>query len=280
MIKDTIVKDRIEGKIIHRCRDEYGELIISEANGVRALYTGNGVMQSCLRLDQPYRLLTEYSQAMMTSLVFRRRPNSILLIGLGGGSIVNFLLKTCPGSSIDVAEISGQVIRLSHKYFFVPERDPNVAVFHCPGQVFVRQQAETGKRYDLVLVDAFDESGPAAGLFCREFMERCRTLLNENAVIAINLWNRLNDDFPVMHGLVDSAMGGNTLKLLLSEVHGNAILFAFQDRAMFSDLAVYRPEARRLQLESDINFPRFLKYLYWQNFGTEGFDDTYAIRRS
>jgi spermidine synthase len=234
-------------------------------------------MQSCLNLDQPYLLLTEYSKAMMSTLVFGRRPESVLLVGLGGGSLVHFLLQACPDSSLDVVEVSGEVIKLARDYFFLPQENARFRVFHAAGQDFVQQMAGIDRRYDLILIDAFDESGPAAILTGKEFLTACRGRLKPDGIFAMNLWNRLQDNFPVMFGTIKTAFDGHALRLLLGEVHENAIVLGFGNPSLFRDLAIYRPEARRLQREWGINFPRFLKHLYWQNFGTAEIEDSYRL---
>lgn len=267
----------IQGNIICRLRDQFGEISIADHNGIRSLYFGDGVMQSCLNLDQPHVLLTEYSRAMMTALVFRPRPGSILLIGLGGGSLVHFLLQACPDSSLDVVEVSEEVISLAREYFLLPEEHKQLRILHATGQDFLRRPAETDRRYDLILVDAFDEAGPAAVLTGREFLSACRGRLKPDGVFAMNLWNRLQDNFPLMLGTIRAAFNGHALKLLLGEVHDNAIVLGFENPELFRDIAPYRPEAKRLQREWGIDFPRFLKNLYRQNFGTAAIDDSYRI---
>jgi len=267
----------IRGNIVCHRRDQFGEISIADYNGIRSLYFGDGVMQSCLNLDQPHVLLTEYSKAMMTALVFRRRPESVLLIGLGGGSLVHFLLQACPDCSIDVVEVSGEVISLAREYFFLPKENKQLRVFHTAGQDFIRQQAGIDQRYDLILIDAFDESGPAAVLTGRKFLSDCRSRLKADGVFAMNLWNRLQDNFPVMLETIRTAFAGHALKLLLGEVHENAIVLGFENPALFRDMAIYRPEALKMQKEWGINFPGFLKHLYRQNFGTAAIDDTYRI---
>ncbi len=93
-------------------------------------------------------------------------------------------------------------------------------------------------------------------------------------MIIFNLWNRLNDNFSSMYETIRTAFGGTSLKLLLSEVNGNAIFIAFQNASMFHNLAEYRPAARRLQEDWNINFPKFLNHLYWRNFSTAPVNDT------
>lgn len=267
----------IQGNIVCHRRDQFGEISIADHNGIRSLYFGSGVMQSCLNLDQPHLLLTEYSKAMMSTLLFRCRPESILLIGLGGGSLVHFLLQACPDSSVDVVEVSGEVISLAREYFFLPEDNKLLRIFHAAGQDFIQQQAEIDRRYDLILIDAFDESGPAAILTGRKFLSACRGRLKADGILAMNLWNRLQDNFPVMFETIKTVFDGHALRLLLGEVHGNAVVLGFENPALFCDMAIYRPDAKRLQREWGIDFPGFLKHLYRQNFGITEIEDSYRI---
>ncbi len=218
-----------------------------------------------MRLDRPDTLLMEYCQAMMSALVFGSTPKSVLLIGLGGGSLVNFLLRSCPDASIDAVEISEQIISLAHDYFFLPKQNSNLTIFNASGQDFVRQQAECGRFYDLILVDAFDEDGPASQIIEEEFLGACRERLNQNGILVVNLWTGREEKFSALYATVKAAFAGNTIKLILSESDGNAVVFAFQNPSMCRDLSAYRQEARRLQMKWGINFPKFFKLLHRQN---------------
>lgn len=274
---------QIEGTIVYQGRaaaeagetEESGKITIADHDGLRRLYFGDGVMQSCMRLDKPWALQMDYCQAMMFALVFNSRPASILMIGLGGGSLVKFLVRACPDSSLDLVEISGQVIEAAYEYFYLPKHNPQVKIFHAAGQDFLKQPPEAEQKYDLILIDVFNENGPATFLQGDEFLLLCRKQLAKDGLIVFNLWNRLKDNFSSMYETIRTAFGGSALKLLLSEVHGNAIVIAFQNASMFRNLAGYRPEARRLQQDWDINFPKYLNHLYWQNFSTIPVDDTY-----
>ncbi len=261
-------KKKIYGKVICRRSDSLGEIRIADAAGIRSLSFGDAIIQSRIRLNQPDTLLMEYCQAMMSALVFGSTPKSVLLIGLGGGSLVNFLLRTCPAASIDVVEISDQIISLAHDYFFVPRQNTHLTIINAAGQDFIKQQGECGQRYDLILVDAFDEDGPVSQMIEAEFLGACRRRLNENGILVANSWTGQGDNFHAHHVAVKESFADNTLKLMLSEPNGNAIVFAFQNPSMCRDLSVYRQEARRLQLEWGINFPKFFKLLYQQNFRT------------
>ena len=258
---------KIKGNILRHCRDEYGEIFVADNNGTRSLYFGDGILQSSIRLDQPGFILEDYNQSIMSCLLFHREPRSVLLIGLGGCSLLHFLLRAFPDCSVDVVEIRRQVIELAYEYFLLPRWNPHLKIFHAAGQDFIRRQAEEDANYDLIIVDAFDDGGPAAALSGKPFLNACMQRLKEDGICVMNLWHRPKDDFSGLYTAFQEAFGGNTLKLVPDEKCWNAIVFGFAGSTVSRDFAAHRQKAKRLEQLYDINFARYLKYICWQNFG-------------
>ncbi len=256
-------RDMIVGTVIQRTSDSFGDIVVAEHNGVRSLYFGDGELQSSILIDKPEALITDYSQAMMCALLFCDTPESILLIGLGGCSLVNFLLGAVPRCSVDVVEIREKVIDLACKFFLPAGGNERLRIVHGAGEDFIRQRDCSS--YDLILVDAFDEDGPAGPLLEETFLTVCRRRLRRGGIFVINVWNRPRDNFPAFLARVTTVFGGNTLKLLLAEAYRNAIVFGFDDPAMPGNLPGYRDAAKRLQKEHRISLPMYLRLLYWQN---------------
>ncbi len=257
-------EENIKGTIVCRLRDTYGEVIVADDGNVRSLYFGDGILQSCIRLDRPDMLIEDYSQTMMSALLFMNDPGSVLVIGLGGCSLVNFLLKAFPQCAIDIVEIRRTVIDLARRFFILPGEHACLRIFHDAGQDFMCRCKDSGG-YDLILIDAFDEDGPAAPLLKKDFIAACRARLNRSGVFVMNVWNRPSDNFPALYASVRKIFEGHTLKLPLGEAYQNALIFGFGDTLTNVKLLEYRSVAERLQREHRINFPKFLRYLHWQN---------------
>jgi len=257
---------KIKGAIVCHRRDEYGEIIVAEEGAKRSLYFGEGILQSSLRLDQPGRLLEGYNQAMISSLIFKHDPRSVLLVGLGGCSLVHFMLRAFPDCAVDVVEIRQQVIELAYDFFLLPKKNDNLRIFHAAGQDFIVQQEKGCRNYELIIVDAFDNDGPAADLSEKTFLNACRQRLKDDGICSFNLWSRPKDNFPSLYAAIQKSFEGNTLKLLPDEVSWNAIVFGFIRPLLSQDMAGYRQMARTLEEEYDINFTKYLSYLCWQNF--------------
>ncbi len=256
---------KIDGTIVLHCRDDFGEIIVADDGVIRSLYFED-VLQSCIRLDRPACLVHEYNQAMMGALIFREDPRSILLVGLGGCSLANFLMTAFPSCAVDIVEIRQKVIELARGHFFLRTEDANLRIFNAPGQDFVRQNREGFATYDMILVDAFDEGGPAVSLLDNDFLAACRGRLDKGGVFAINLWRRPKDNFPAVYATIREVFGNNAMKLDVSELCWNTIVFGFTGPATVADLNALKPMARKLQQKYCINFPKYLRSLCWQNF--------------
>src|SRR5260370_31251077 len=72
----------------------------------------DGSTQSEMRLDDPVALVSEYTRKMMGFLLFRARPRRILMIGLGGGSLVQYWHTHLPTTHITPVEFDAQMIAL------------------------------------------------------------------------------------------------------------------------------------------------------------------------
>jgi spermidine synthase len=261
-----MVDGRIKGTVIHRRRDEFGEIIIAEEGNRRTLYLDEGIAQSTIQTDRPDLLLEDYNEAMMSALIFNCKPASILLIGLGGCSLVHFMLKAFPDCALDIVEIRRQVIDLSREFFYLPAERANLRLFCAEGGDFIAHRRADSCNYDMIIVDAFDENGPAASLLDKNFLSSCRMQLNKNGVFVINLWNSPEYNFLSRYKSIQGAFDNNTLKLLLSESYRNAVAFGFENPVAHHHLLNYRCRAADLQSKHGINFLLYLKYLYWQNF--------------
>jgi spermidine synthase len=250
-------------RIIHRGSRDSG-ITVTDEGCRRNLYLDGDTLQSSMLLDDPDRLDLEYSQAMMCSLLFQPAPRKILLVGLGGGSLVKFLLAFFPETRIDVAEINPEVVKVARQYFMLPQSE-RLLITPAPGEVFVADRLAAKERYDLLLLDAFDDDGPARALLDEQFLRNCRELLSADGIFAMNLWNRPGDNFPAIYDSLATLFGKGTQKLLLTEANTNAIVFGLSKPVQGRKLMKLKPAARELSRRTGINFVRMLRQLYWQN---------------
>jgi len=248
-----------EGTVIHRSSDRYGDLVVADGAMTRTLYFGKGTKQSSMFLDDPSVPAMHYMRGMMTALVFNRRPERSLFIGLGGGGTVKFFRRACPDCFIEAVEIRAEVIRLAHEYFALPEDQPRTRIVHGDGREYVLQRhLEGGGPYDHIFVDAFDDRGPAAAVTGRDFLTACRHLLGERGLLVFDLWTHAGAGYERHRDLIADVFEGAVMELALGSAEGNALVFAFSDPRTMDRSEKRRKVAADLQSEFSINFTKLL----------------------
>jgi spermidine synthase len=160
---------------------------ISEEAGVRYLHFGSEWVQGAMRIARPWNLELEYTREMMATLLLRddaRWPRKVLLIGLGAASLTKFLYRHYPLAHLTVVEIEPAVIAAARQFFRLPEDPRRIDIVTGDGVEYV---LGTAKRFDLVLVDGYDEHARSGALETLRFYQACRACLGSSGIIAINL---------------------------------------------------------------------------------------------
>jgi spermidine synthase len=178
-------------QVIHQERSQYRNIIVTQDRGERCLaFVGAGRQgrESCMLLAQPDKLVFEYTQVMMGALLVQPHPREILILGLGGGTLPKALRRAVPGAHITVAEIDPAVLSVCERYFNLkPDNDLSVAT--QDGRVFVNAALRQHKRYDIVMLDAFDLNYIPDHLMTREFLTSVSELLAPGGVLAANTFS-------------------------------------------------------------------------------------------
>jgi spermidine synthase len=178
-------------KLLHSERSLYREVLVYQGGNERCMcFTRQCRIgrQTCMDMREPDRFVMKYPQMMMTSLYLQPQPQSILIIGLGGGSIPRVLARLLPQAQIDVVEIDPAVVSVAKKYFdFRPSG--NLHVIEADGRVYVKRALRANRRYDIIMLDAFDHEYIPEHLLTREFLREVKTLLSDNGVLAANTFS-------------------------------------------------------------------------------------------
>jgi spermidine synthase len=146
-------------------------------------FAGN-VTQSRMRTFQPHHLLVPYTRTMMAALLLQPRVRRIGMVGLGGGSQVKFCHRHLPDVRLEVVENSPAVVAMRRR-FRIPDDDARLQVVVEDGVDFLR--ARRG-RYDILLVDAYDQQGIPPALSTQRWYDDCRDALAPEGAMAANLF--------------------------------------------------------------------------------------------
>jgi spermidine synthase len=178
-------------KLIHSEKSLYREIFVYEDADTRCLcFTRLCAIgrQTCIDLKQPDRLVFEYTQMMLGALYLKPDPRSILIIGLGGGTLPRTLAQLLPQADIDVVEIDPAVVSVARQYFgFQPGERIHLTV--QDGRAYVRASLRASKRYELIMLDAYEHQYIPEHMLTREFLTEVRSLLAPAGVVAANTFS-------------------------------------------------------------------------------------------
>lgn len=157
----------------------------SVGNGpkLRGILSGNGGIQSGINTSDPDQLVFWYTRQLAE--VVADKPNRQKILMLGGGTLTlpRYLADKYPDSTIDVVEIDGELADVARKYFAYD--DPaNVHLYTADARSYV---AKTPAKYDIILVDTYNDGSVPFSLVTRQFTDSLKTILKSDGVVALNL---------------------------------------------------------------------------------------------
>lgn len=186
-----------QAKIIHREKSLYSTILVDERGSLICLQFSVRMdqrNQSCMDRNAPRKMVFPYAHMMMLSLLFNPEPETILVVGLGGGTLPVALRELYPDAVIDVVEIDPAVKTVAETYFGFAE-DERMRVILQDARVFTKRAAGRDRRYDLIMLDAFNGDYIPEHLMTKEYLEETAGLLTPGGVLAANTFaiSRLYD---------------------------------------------------------------------------------------
>lgn len=206
--------------------DDHVKPFVYETLTTKALHFSICEIQSRMRPLNPLALDLDYTRTMMGFLLFNDRPDTIGMIGLGGGSLAKFCRAYLPQARIDVVEINPHVIALREE-FHVPPDDAQFVVRRGDGADFVRSPPH---RLDLLMVDGYDADGIPPSLCSQAFYEDCRDALQPEGLLVANL-HMGHRDYALHVERLRLAFDGQIL-VVGDENCSNSVVFACNGRRL------------------------------------------------
>ena len=201
----------------------------------RELRFGNLIVQSAYSTLQPDCLLLRYTRQMLAAIALVPQLENVLHIGLGGGSVANFLYHHFSKIQQTAIEINPLVIEAAYEHFGLPN-DSRLKVLG----VDVTQSINVlSGPYDLIFLDAFDHSGASSSFDSTSLLLQLQDLLKTDGWLIGNFWNQFrlfSLQKELWHGLcgqlIEAKTGLMTNSILYGHAKSNQILMStVQERA-------------------------------------------------
>ncbi|MCE4554582.1 transferase [Pelomonas cellulosilytica] len=196
---------------------EHVKPYVYETLNTKALHFSISEIQSRMQTQRPDALDLDYTRTMMGMLLFNGQPETLAMIGLGGGSLAKFCYRHLPTTRIQVVEINPHVIALRDE-FRVPPDDGRFQVRRGDGADFVRFPPHL---VDVLMVDGFDSTGQPPALCSQQFYDDCYDALEPDGLLVVNLHadprsagtlaGRIRRSFDEEVVVVEDVDGGNNI---------------------------------------------------------------------
>ena len=176
-------------EVVHRERSLYQTILIIEEDDrlcMQFSMRDEERNQSCFDPEHPKRMVFPYTRMMMAALLIEPQPTTVLIAGLGGGTLPTALHDLLPEAIIDTVEIDPAVVNAARMHFGFDATE-RLHVHVEDARVFVNRRAlKVDRRYDLVMLDAFGGDYIPEHLMTLEFLQSVRQIMADDGVLAAN----------------------------------------------------------------------------------------------
>ena len=236
---------------------EYDRPFVIDDGSTRTLHFSLSLIQSTMSLKDPFALELDYTQAMMSFMLFLARPQRIFMLGLGGGSLAKFCWRHVGSARITVVEIDPDVIAFRDE-FELPPDDARLTVIQGDGADHVQALGAAGDKPDVIMMDAFDRHGLSGSVSSSHFYQTVHDALAGRGLMVANLAGERADreaHLEMIAGVFDDRV------LSISLPDGNDIVLAIRAPGFAPRWREIGNQAKALRQRTGLDFPRFAERL-------------------
>ena len=176
----------LTGKEIYRTYDDYGPVIVMDDGNKRYMAFSENDEQSCLLKSDPGLLQHDYCRAMLLVLLFKQ-PKTLLMFGMGGGTLATCLHQHVPGLKLTVVELRDAVIKAAYRFFQFP-RSKRMTVITMDASDYLDDDSQP--QTDILFSDMYGAEGLDLQQTQPWFLQRCHESLKPDGWLVLNWWNQ------------------------------------------------------------------------------------------
>ena len=139
------------------------------------------LIQTIIDNKDPFNtIIFPYVQDLVNVSSKVKDPQSILVLGLGGGVIPSYFKENTKCTDIDVVEINPELKSIAHEYFHMPEEGINVII----DDAFQWIHTNDAKTYDIIILDLGMDNPEYT--YDNKFYKGIQNKLTPRGILAIN----------------------------------------------------------------------------------------------
>ena len=154
----------------------------------------------------------------------------ILILGLATGTFATQCLKYYGNVNIEGVEIDGKIAKLAKEYFNLPDA---VKVTVSDGRAYIFSGEGKNKKYDVILVDAYQDITIPFQMSSKEFFTLVSERLKDNGVMALNM-NMFSDDVNSINAYLADTVAAVFPEVYYARIEDNRELFASNNADMLT----------------------------------------------
>lgn len=187
-----IIPTLANAQTVHKERSLYRNILVEDTYDLRCLrfnVKSSKTNQSCMYKSNPQKMVFNYTKLLFSSLLaLEEAPKSVLILGLGGGTMSNAIHQLYPEARVDNIDIDPAVIKVARKYFAFIENE-KITASAQDARIYVKRAGLKKKSYDWIILDAFNGDYIPEHLMTKEFLEETKALLTPNGVLSANTFS-------------------------------------------------------------------------------------------
>ncbi len=168
------------GTVLFQKETAYHRIRVVEQGPRRMLYFDR-FLQGYFPRGDGAGIPPNYSDALLLSLAFPRRPESLVAIGLGAGMIQAILSARAPEIAVTTIEIDPEVVAVARRFGVAPGAGSRILT--GDGRWELKREISGT---DVLIVDAYFADGVPFHLLTKEFFTLARDRLSPGGVLAAN----------------------------------------------------------------------------------------------
>jgi spermidine synthase len=166
-------------RVLYETQTAHQHLVLFENRFFGKMLMLDGAIQITSRDEYVYQEMMSH-----VPLFAHGRAREVLIVGGGDCGIAEEVLKHKSVKRLTQVEIDASVVEFAKEHF--PEFTKPVFAdkrFECIIDDGMKYVAETGRRFDVIIVDSTDPVGPGAVLFTEDFYAGCKRCLKKGGVL-------------------------------------------------------------------------------------------------
>ncbi|MDH5184612.1 MAG: hypothetical protein OEX12_12070 [Gammaproteobacteria bacterium] len=249
--------------IINSEQSEFGCVTVYENDNYRWLSFDNKQAHSAMSIQKPWQVVLPYYPVLLSSLLFNPSPDSVLMIGLGGGDLVRFYHHYLPQSQLKVVEISETVINTFHDYFQSSDILMDNVIIQ-QGDVCEYINQAKSPVFDTIYMDVYGEYSLPDCFYDRQFYIELAKSISDHGVVAVNFVVKDEADAFRLMRLMSEGFGQQILCLSVGE-YMNLVVLGFKHNPLSLSVKGGGDMLRSLSERFELDYSELLGNLIQNN---------------